>query len=434
MNKILHSPANKKSLLRSFSSDRRGSMVALTAASMTVLLGFAGMGVDLSLWYAEKRLTQNIADSAAVAAAYTRQDGGTLTETENAARASALQNGFVENGDNTISVTLASGGTALTTPHAVVEIRRRVPVYFLSIFMEQGPLVYAMATGGVRSLGNHCVIGLDPDEGRTVEFIGNTYANIGCGVASNSSTGDSLYIGGNATLIANPAQANGDIVVAGSGELITQLPPMPFSPRVPDPFADRQFPGISGACDFNSLVVNSDMTIGPSISGGPVRICGGLTVKPGNTLSLQSGIYYVEDGDVLFQGNVNGTGVTIVTTGSTPDSVGEFDIRAQSIVTLSAPTFGSYQGIVFHQDATADETGDNKFNGGAALTIKGAIYIKNQPLTYNGGADVDGCTVIVARIVKFSGTSYLRNTLSLCNSVGLTDDEIPKQDQIVLLN
>ena len=433
MNKLLCSPA-KKSLLKSFASDRRGSMVALTAASMTVLIGFAGMGVDMSLWYAEKRLTQNIADSAAVAAAYTRQDGGTLLETEQAARAAAIQNGFEETGDNLIQVTLASGGTSVTTPHAIVEIRRRVPVFFLSVFMDQGPLVAAIATGGVRSLGNHCVIGLDPDEGRTVEFIGNTYANIGCGVASNSSSSDSLYISGNATLIANPAQANGDIIVAGSGELITQLPPMPFSPRVPDPFTDRLFPNVSGPCDFNSLVVNSDMTIGPAISGGSVRICGDLTVKPGNTLSLQSGIYFVDEGNVLFQGNVNGTGVTIVTTGSTPESVGEFDIRAQSVVTLSAPVFGSYQGIVFHQDAIADESGDNKFNGGGSLIIAGAIYIKNQPLTYNGGADADGCTVIVARIVKFSGTSYLRNTLSLCNSVGLTDDEIPKQDQIVLLN
>lgn len=55
-------------------------------------------------------------------------------------------------------------------------------------------------------MGNICVIGLDEDNGRTVEFIGNTYANVGCGVASNSSSEDALYVGGNATLIANPAQ------------------------------------------------------------------------------------------------------------------------------------------------------------------------------------------------------------------------------------
>lgn len=415
-------------------ANNRGSMVTMTAITMSTLVGFAGLGVDLSLWFSERRTTQNIADSAAVAAAYARQNGGGAVEIEAAARSAAEQNGYLQVGDNHISVALPTGGSGVSTPHAVVTVGRRAPLYFLKAFMDEGPMVSASATGGVRALGSHCVIGLDTDESRTVEFIGTTLANIGCGVASNSSSASSLYVGGNATLIANPAQANGDIVVSGSGELITQLPPLPFSPRVEDPFASRSFPAVSGTCDHSALVVNEDMSIGPVVSGGSVRICGDLTVKPGATLTLAPGIYFVDEGDVLFQGNVTGTGVTIVTTGSSPASIGEFDIRAQSVVVLSAPTEGDYQGIVFHQDGFAEESGDNKFNGGGSLTIAGAIYIPSQPLTYNGGADADGCTVIVGRIVKFSGTSYLRNTLSICDSVGLTPENLPTQEQVVLLN
>lgn len=415
-------------------AERRGSMVTMTAITMSTLVGFAGLGVDLSLWFSERRTTQNIADSAAVAAAYARQNGGDISAVESAARAAAEQNGYQQVGDNHISVQFASGGTSVSTPHAIVTVGRRAPLYFLKAFMDEGPMVSASATGGVRALGSHCVIGLDNDESRTVEFIGTTLANIGCGVASNSSSASSLYVGGNATLIANPAQANGDIVVSGSGELITQLPPLPYSPRVEDPFADRAFPTASGACDHNGLVVSGNESIGPVSAGGTVRICGDLTVKPGATLTMAPGIYFVDEGNVLFQGNVNGTGVTIVTTGASPSSIGEFDIRAQSVVTLSAPTAGPYQGIVFHQDGFAEESGDNKFNGGGSLTLAGAIYIPSQPLTYNGGADADGCTVIVGRIVKFSGTSYLRNTLSICDSVGLTEENLPTQEQVVLLN
>ena len=208
---------------------------------------------------------------------------------------------------------------------------------------------------------------------------------------------------------------------------------MPFSPRVPDPFENRIFPPVSGACDFNGLTVNSDQTIGPALAGGSVRICGDLTVKPNRTLTLDPGIYYVDEGNILFQGDVNGTDVTLVLTGGAPGDVGEIDIRAQSVVNLTAPSTGDYAGIVIHQDAIAEENGDNKFNGGGDLTIVGAIYIKNQPLTYNGGADADGCTMIVGRIVKFSGTSYLRNTQALCDSVGLSGNAAA-QEQVVLLN
>lgn len=419
-----------KELAGDLRRDRKGSMVTLAAVSMTVLFGFAGMGVDMAMWYAEKRNTQNIADSAAVAAAHARFAGKPLEEVEAAARVEAIRNGFEETGDNLITVSMASS----TASSAVVRIQRRMPLYFLSIFMEQGPLIAAEATGGTNILGSHCVIGLDHAEPRTVEFIGSTYADVGCGVASNSSSIDSLYVSGTATLIANPAQANGDIIVAGSGQLITQLPPLPFSERVKDPFAHRLFPAAPSTCDYNGLVVGSDMTIGPVIAGGSVLICGDFTVKPNITLNMEPGIYYVQDGNVLFQGTVNGNGVTVVTTGTSPSSVGEFDIRAQSIVTLTAPTGGEYQGIVFHQDDLADLSGDNKFNGGGSLILAGAIYIPNQPLTYNGGALQDGCTVLVARIVKFSGTSYLRNTRSICDAVGLTEDELPTQEQIVLLN
>ncbi len=426
-----------KSMLRSrispFFSDQRGSMITLSAVSLTAIVGFAGLGVDVAMWYSEKRATQSMADAAAVAATYAIREGGDLTEVAAAATTEAIRNGFIETTGNQITVnnaapTPVSGGV----PLADIVVTREVPVFLAGMFLEGNPSVSASSTGGVRSLGTICVIGLDQDAGRTVEFIGNAFANIGCGVASDSSSLDALYVGGNATLIANPAQSFGDIVVAGSGELITQLPPMPFSPRVGDPFEDRVFPPVSGACDFNGLTVNSNQTIGPAVAEGSVRICGDLKVKPNKSLTMEPGIYYVDEGDVLFQGNVTGNQVTIVLTGDDPGDIGEIDIRAQSQVSLTAPTSGAFEGIVIHQDTNAEEDGDNKFNGGANLILLGAIHIKNQPLTYNGGMDAVGCTIIVARIVKFSGTSFLRNTPVLCQAVGL-DTASSAQEQVVLL-
>ncbi len=431
---VLELSQKLKTRITALISDQSGSMITLSAISLTAIVGFAGMGVDVAMWYSEKRVTQSIADAAAVAATYAMQEGGSAADVESAARTEAIRNGFKEIAGNTLTVSNAAPlpipGSAV--PRADITVTRRVPTFLAGAFLENDPSVSAKSTGGVRTLGNICVIGLDEDAGRTVEFIGNTFANVGCGVASNSSSNDALYVGGNATLIANPAQSFGDIVVDGSGELITQLPPMPFSPRVADPFENRIFPPLTGACDFNGLTVNSNQTVGPALPGGSVRICGDFTVKPNRSLTMQPGIYFVDGGDVLFQGDVTGNGVTIVLTGTSASQVGEIDIRAQSNVTLTAPASGEYAGIVVHQNDIADNSGDNKFNGGANLSFVGAVYIKNQPVTYNGGSDVDGCTMIVARIVKFSGTSFLRNTVSLCESVGL-DGDSSAQEQVVLL-
>ena len=198
----------------------------------------------------------------------------------------------------------------------------------------------------------------------------------------------------------------------------------------------KSFQSVTGSCDDPvGLDVSSAETIGPD-SNGSYRICGDLTVRPSGSLIMQPGTYYVDGGNVLFQGDVTGIGgVTIVLTGATATDVGTIDIRAQSNVVLRAPSSGNYAGIAVYQVDFAGTTGDNKFNGGATLDIDGAIYIKNQKVIFNGGSDIDteGCTVIVARMVKFSGTSHIRNTASVCSAVGLDGNSIAAQKQVVLL-
>ena len=437
-------------------SNEEGSYVALTAFLLVGILGFAGMGIDMSMWYQEKRTTQNIADAAAVAAAHVSQRGGDLTEQAAAALAEAIRNGYAAGPNNQLIVNASTAAAVgISTPIVDVEVRRAVPLFIMAVFKDEEQVVAAAATGGTRFLGNVCVIGLDhpyPNNatGKNVEFMGNSVTDIECGVHSNSTSYDSLYVDGSATLMANPAQAVGEIMVSGNATLTITGgagSPIPYANHMSDPmdhainpFTGRQFPDSSGmACDtVGNLVINSDMTIEPITPGGDYKICGDLRVRPGNTLTLRSGTYYVEDGDILFQGIVEMfdplTEVTIVLTGSTPATVGEIDIRAQATVTLVAPSApGPYQGIAFMQHPIADTTGDNKFNGGASLNVKGYIYLPNQQLTYNGGSDTDGCTFIIARMIKFSGntTTYIRNTPTECANIGIL--VAPAQTQVVLL-
>lgn len=415
--------------------DRKGSMYMLAAFALPVLVGFGGMGVDVAMWYAERRVTQSIADAAAIAATYSEMAGDDLTAQTAAGKIEAVRNGYEDIADNSFSVapSVVPPVTGTSTPIVDVVVRRKVPIFMLGWFLNGNPKIAATATGGLRNLGTNCVISLSPHASRAVEFLGGTDANIGCGVTSNSDAADSLYIGGTAELSANPAQAHGDIVVAGGGVLNSTLPPMPYSPQVADPFGGRSFPLTMMACTYPSgLVVNNTQTIGPAIAGGSVRICGDLTVQPSGDLTLQAGTYYVE-GDILIQGTLTGDGVTLVLTGPDPASVGTIDITAQATVTLTAPSTGPYAGIIIYQDRIADSSGTNQLLGGSDMNLLGAIYAPNKQTQFAGGSDVDGCTMLVADVVKFVGDSYIKNTPSECGSVGLNDSVLPTQQQVVLI-
>ncbi len=441
-------------------SDEKGSYLALIAFMLTGVVGFAGMGIDLAMWYQEKRTTQNIADAAAVAATHVSQRGGDLTEMTAAAMTEAVRNGFLSGPNNQVIVNAsASGPVGNAVPVVDVEVRRAVPLFMMAVFRSSEQVISAAASAGTQAQGGVCVIGLDylPKganvTSRNVEFVGNTSAVIECGVHSNSKTADSLYIGGNTTLMGTPASADGDIMISGGASVDTTVTMQPNFGYVIDPLEGRDFPSWDDimsniACAAGGgLMVNSDVTIGsaspewtddaPGI--GNYRICGDVTVMPGSTLTLDPGIYYVDGGDILIQGNLEANGVTIVLIGASPSHVGEVDIRAQAVVNLRAPTKDEvnphpYWGIALMQHRDSSTSGNNIFNGGASLTITGYLYLKNQQVTFNGGSDVDSCTIILARSIKFNGTTdttYIKNTDAVCQSVDI--DVAPVQSQVVLV-
>src|SRR3546814_15715439 len=61
--------------LRVLRKGKRGNGVVLTAAAMPVLIGGAGLGVDVTQWYLWQRELQMSVDAAALAGAYSKVQG-----------------------------------------------------------------------------------------------------------------------------------------------------------------------------------------------------------------------------------------------------------------------------------------------------------------------------------------------------------------------
>jgi Flp pilus assembly protein TadG len=79
-----------------FSRDRRGAVAVAVAVLLPVLIGFAGLGVEVGLWFAVQRQNQSAADAAAISAAleYAARRPGVTTSPTAAATISAGYNLF----------------------------------------------------------------------------------------------------------------------------------------------------------------------------------------------------------------------------------------------------------------------------------------------------------------------------------------------------
>ena len=72
----------------------KGQALVFTALALTVLLGFAGLGIDMGVLRYQRRLEQSAADAVALAGASELCCGGGLPAIDAAAQNAATANGF----------------------------------------------------------------------------------------------------------------------------------------------------------------------------------------------------------------------------------------------------------------------------------------------------------------------------------------------------
>jgi hypothetical protein len=106
-------------------SPERGQILVLFALALVAIVAMAGLVLDGGSAFVQRRSMQNVADSSAMAAAYTYGMGGTSGAATTAARATAASNGFVHGtGGVSVDVTMVNGNPArfftvqISGPHA----------------------------------------------------------------------------------------------------------------------------------------------------------------------------------------------------------------------------------------------------------------------------------------------------------------------------
>jgi Flp pilus assembly protein TadG len=391
---------DRKALLVLFARDTSGSYLIIGALMMPVLVGSVGLGTDYGLWVYTHQAAQSAADSAAVSAA---TDGRAVNMAIQANAVTALY-GFVD-GLNGTRVTVnqpPKSGTHTTVANAieVIVTQQKAPL-FSAAFISQ-PLTITARSVAVPNVGTGCVIALDPTASGAITVQGSSQINLqNCNLYDNSNDPSALTIGGAGTVAALSVGVVGGIsgqssITASSG-IKAGLSP------IPDPYAAASFPPFYG-CDQNNRQINTSVTLSPGV------FCGGLSVTAGAVVTLNPGIYYMDQGSLSVSGNatINGAGVTIVFTSGNNSNFATASIGSNSNVNLTAPTTGPTAGIVIFGDRRMPVGTPFKMTGGTTQSLGGAIYLPKAALIYAGGSSAaDGCTQIVADTLSWSGTSSL---------------------------
>lgn len=385
-------------LLQRFRADQSGNYLLMMALLMPVLIGFVGFGTDYALWMYTHQTAQAAAESAAVSAATA---GNNFTVEAQAVTAAY---GFVD-GSNGVTVTVnqppQSGGHTTTAGAVEVIVQRaQIPVFAGAVWKSKQVSVSgrAVAVGG----GAGCVLTLDKKASGAVTVQGSAQlALAGCNLNDNSNSSTAISIGGSGSLSALAVDVVGN--VSGSSNITTTNGMMTGAAATKDPYATASFGSFSG-CDHTGFTVKTDSP------GYPGVYCGGISINAGATLTLNPGIYYLDQGSLSMAGSstLTGTGVTLVFTSSTGDNWATADIGGNAIVNLTAMTTGPTAGIVLFGDPNMDVGTTFKLGGGGSQTFGGAVYLPKAALTYSGGASTgNGCTQVIADTVTFTGNSNL---------------------------
>jgi Flp pilus assembly protein TadG len=472
---------SRRSFWTGFLRDRRGVVGVAVAVFLPVLIGFAGIGIEVGLWFAVQRQNQSAADAAAISAAleYAAQiERGVATDTAaaTAAATTAANCNLFSTGSsssnavcplpssasNTITLypcyEYKVGGSCNTSssngapPNAVqVALTQPLNTTFANFVTAiWGPNVNTVnvATTAIAAFSQPspaCLLA-----GNTVLVANATLSNRDCWVAANSSSASALNC--NNCTIAGPTTVVGGDALSNNGHL-NGSPNRTYASAIADPYAatlthaflTTGMPTSKCAAPMTTATtytypVNCIIVDPPPISGNYsinmsagttlTQIVGGLKFTGNGTINLSPGIYWMTDGSLTLNGNISltcttcspgGLGVTIIFTTTQGIAIGAVLPTGNLTITLNAPGSGVTAGLLMVQDAVA---GVPPIAGGPigspSATLSGLLYFPSTSLSFAGNiqTDTSNCLVAVASSLSLTGNISLNDPG--CRTAGLT--------------
>jgi Flp pilus assembly protein TadG len=431
--------------VRKIFTDESGSILAVTGLCMVLFLSILGFGIDFGHFIFVKRSMQNAADAAAVAAALeARTCNGTAVcaAMQGAAQAALTENGFTA--DTTLTNCTGVAGAGLTlrlnnppcaisgdpnlnkTNYAEAIISQQVPTYFASMLGLKTVTINARAEAA-RGLGGPCIYALNPT-GPAITIIAGVLVKSRCGVVDESTSSNALTCVIGAFLYAPKISVSGGdqgLLCLAATQPQTYAPtPTPADPLayLPAPSNANAACGSSTSSPYTGSSTAVNITLGGNAVFNPGVYCGGIAVTAAlaSNIKFNPGTYILRDATGFLgikTGGLNitlnlltsitGTGVTFYNEGTqgslmVVEPVSGGSLLSLSNVSLSAPTSGTYSGILFFQAHGVTTTGVFVANLLNNSKLEGAIYLPDGDVSYGVSAASSAYNILVAKDINLN--------------------------------
>jgi Flp pilus assembly protein TadG len=394
-----------------------GQTLVLFVIMLGVLMGFVAMSIDVGMVLHERRSLQNAADAAALAGV------SELPESPSAAEARALEwaedNGYTGENGATITVNTPYQGDP-DSVEVVIEVE--MPFIFARALGLESTDIHARAvasntTGSVPGVALLALNPLGPDsfvKGGTSDLI----INGGGAIMVNDAAQGAIQRSGSGDVVASGGfyhYYQGEWVSTGAGQFIPE--PVPVTTQMADPLAGLVPPDpyVVGTSPHSGGTAADPVT--KTLNSGdyvlrPGAYWGGIEVRSTANVTFLPGTYVLAGGGlkIVGSGTVTGDGVFFYNTfdpeNQQPSADGQCDeinLRGSASFTLTAPTEGPYEDILFWQDAACTNTMKHEGTGDAT---SGVYYLPSARLDLSGSGNV-GSVQIITNTIDISGGSDL---------------------------
>lgn len=364
----------------------RGAVLPFVAIALTVVLGFAGMSVDVGYLEYRQQQQQNAADAAALGGAQALASTSCTSSSagHDAAVSDAATNGYAST-YLTVHTPPSSGPYANNACAVYVQITQGQQTFLSRLFHPGQMIESTEAVGTAVTTGPGCIYLLSMTSPSNMN--GANINSPKCGIYINDTTnfnGSTI----NATSIGYAGAAPNE-----NGATFTQATPAAMLP-VQDPC-----PEITGCNYLAANPVATPLCISSNKNG----YVGAITPGCYSNLNL-NGSNVTFNGEYIFTGSTNFNGshisgsATIVVT-STGTSV---NFNGANL-SLTPPTTGNTAGVLYYQ--APGNTSNPNFNG-TSNNLQGLIYAPSAlGVNFNGAAG--GYLVLVLGSTNMNGsTSY----------------------------
>lgn len=383
-------------------SDRRGSAVTVFALCLVPVTLAVGGAVDYSNYY-DTRVSLQAALDASVLAGAARNSADQAANTFNAWKVK------VDGATASATVTNYSGCSSASAT-CTGSYKTQIKTYFAAIVgLSTLPVTVTATAEKVAAsavTGGKCLWLVSSGSGLNMNGSG-TISAPGCDIEVAATASGSTTLNSGAKIItpklciaAGSINNNGGSVKDGSGGTSLSYPCAVST----DPYASSLPIPSSASCDYPNNITKDAQDTQPVIMS-PGVYCGGVTFNSTvKNVIFSPGLYVIRGGSFIFGPNVtvSGSGVTFF---YADNSYLQFNSGATS--TLSAPTSGTYSGILMYETPGLSTSYLSNLDTGTSHNWTGLIHLPSRVMQENAAAlvTISGTAVFAAMTVN-SGSSW----------------------------